>query len=750
MKKIFLLLTILLSLGEIKAAVYGDVNSDGVVTAADVTAIYDVLLGNDYTFEATADVNNDNAVTAADITEVYDILLGNVTPEPKRGNIYICDNAGWGDMALYAWPDQGLNAWPGIHHSGTTDKDGKTYYRFDLSDGYYSRTLNYIANNYAAVNGGTSRQLDLMSDYTMGENDIYLTISGSAGNYSYVVDDDGTPPPVVYLHSELGWDDYCLYLWKNAAPVSASWPGEHYTSTKTIDNELWYVFELPKVYYTTSGTNWILNNNNNGKQYDLMQNFDYNQDIYVRVAADGAYTVQSTSGSGQSGGDVVVPTNVRPLDVSNTTALTSKNRVIYEMNVGSFTSAGTFTAAQAKLGDLRSLGIDIVWLMPIYPRGGGINSPYAATNFKATNSSYGTIAQLKSFVDRAHELGMEVILDWVPNHTATNAVWVTEHPEYYTTQNGEMVHPNNYGDVYQLNYDNPDLCEAMNDCLRFWIDQAGVDGYRCDYVSSPSIPGSYWASTIPMLRNYAAGKTLTMVAEADIVRDANKLLNVGFDYDYAWNFQSGKLERFGPNGTSATTLQGYCQSFINESQGRSFDRMTYLTNHDQNYNDGGKTLQKMYGANKYAFTTLYFTIYGMPLLYNGQEVGNDQILDYFHDTKINWNSTDAKMQNTIATLMALRHTQAALANGTTTTFLTSNNANVLAYTKTSGNSTVLVLMNLGNLDNTATVSGIPAGDYTQWLDSSTIAAGTTQSDVTLTASSTFALDAKGYRVFVKQ
>lgn len=747
MKKIILLLAFIACISTASANVYGDVNGDGKVTATDVTAIYNVLLGTDNTYAATADVNGDHSVTSVDVTIVYDILLNGSTPQPKRGKIYICDNANWGDMALYAWPDQGLSTWPGIHHNGTVSREGKNYYEFDLTDGYYSRALNYIANNYAAVNGGTSRQLDLMSDYTMGENDIYLTISGSAGNYSYVIDDDGTPPPVVYLHSDLGWNDYYLYVWKNAAPVSASWPGEHYTSTKTIDGELWYAYELQKVYYTTNGTNWILNNNS-GSQYDLMQGFAYSQDIYVRVSADGSYTVSDASS--QPTGDVVTPGESRPLDVTNTTALSRENRVIYEMNVGSFTSAGTFAAAQAKLGDLRSLGIDILWLMPIYPRGGGINSPYAATNFKATNPSYGSIVQLKNLVDRAHELGMEVILDWVPNHTATNAVWVTEHPEYYTTQNGEMVHPNNYGDVYQLNYNNAALCEAMNDCMRFWIDQAGVDGYRCDYVSSPSIPGSYWANTIPMLRNYATGKTITMVAEADIVHDANKLMNVGFDYDYAWNFQSGKLERFGPNGTSATTLQGYCQSFVNESQGKSFDRMTYLTNHDLNFNDGGKTLQSMYGANKYALTTLFFTIYGMPLLYNGQEVGNDQILDYFHDTKINWNSTDAKMKNTIATLVALRHTQPALANGTTNNFLTSNNGNVMAFAKTSGNNTVLVLLNVGNVDASATISGIDAGDYTMWLDSSTIATGTTQSDVTLAAASTFTLDAKGYRVFVKK
>ena len=127
-----------------------------------------------------------------------------------------------------------------------------------------------------------------------------------------------------------------------------------------------------------------------------------------------------------------------------------EHRVVYEMNVGSFTTEGTFSAAQARLYELKTLGVDVVWLMPIYPRGGGINSPYAATNFQQTNPSYGSIAVLKTFVARAHELGMEVWLDWVPNHTATNADWVTTHPEYYLTSGGQMVHPNNYGDVWQL------------------------------------------------------------------------------------------------------------------------------------------------------------------------------------------------------------------------------------------------------------------------------------------------------------
>ena len=66
------------------------------------------------------------------------------------------------------------------------------------------------------------------------------------------------------------------------------------------------------------------------------------------------------------------------------------------------------TAATPKLNDLRTLGIDIVWLMPIYPRGGSINSPYAATDYQAVNPSYGTISDLKTFVSKAHNLGMKV------------------------------------------------------------------------------------------------------------------------------------------------------------------------------------------------------------------------------------------------------------------------------------------------------------------------------------------------------
>lgn len=429
-------------------------------------------------------------------------------------------------------------------------------------------------------------------------------------------------------------------------------------------------------------------------------------------------------------------------------------RVIYEMNVGAFTAEGTLNAAQEKLEQLKKLGVDIVWLMPIYPRGGGINSPYAATNFQQVNPAYGTVEDLKQFVAYAHQLDMEVWLDWVPNHTATDADWVTTHPEYYVKNGGQMVHPNGYGDVWQLDYSNAALVQAMNDCLKFWIDQADVDGYRCDYISSSYIPASYWETTIPMIKSYKEGKTITFLGETDIANDATRLKTVGFDYDYAWQYQTSLLN-FGTSGIYAASLKANANKLINMQENISFGRMVYLTNHDQNWNEEKKTLVQKYGNNRYPLTVLAHTIWGMPLIYNGQEIGGNQALNYFTDTKIDWNNTDEKMCNTLRTLNALKHDVPAFTDGGTVAthhtvnWLESASNQVLAYICKYGDSEAVVVINLSNATVETTISGLTPADYGLWLNSETIAEGVSRQQVSLTATQSFKLDAKGYRVYVK-
>ena len=433
--------------------------------------------------------------------------------------------------------------------------------------------------------------------------------------------------------------------------------------------------------------------------------------------------------------------------VDGTKPLGDANRVIYQMNVGAFTAEGTFQAAQQGLDRLDTLGVDILWLMPIYPRGATMHSPYASMNFRDVNPDYGTVADLKAFVSRAHELGMKVWLDWVPNHVAVENPWVTSHPEYFTKDDkGQMIHPHGWGDVYELNYQCEGLVNEMNEALKFWVDSCDVDGFRCDYVSSPTIPVSYWQNIIAELKSKSSKRPVEFLSETDITNSENiRIDSCGFDYDYAWDFQGTLAWKF-KNSTSADSLKAICERFLAASAKVKNRRMVYLTNHDQNYNDGGHTLKDFYGDNRYALTVLDFTFYGMPLIYQGQEIGDPDTLNYFTDSKVKWDRVDRKMLNTVRTLIALHHQQPSLAAAAAVEFLPTNNASVLAWRR--GN--VVAVVNLAETDVKVLVDGLDEGDYDQWLNSQTIAIAPACKAVSLASSEPIALEAKGYAVYVKQ
>ena len=434
------------------------------------------------------------------------------------------------------------------------------------------------------------------------------------------------------------------------------------------------------------------------------------------------------------------------LVVDGTKPVSDGNRVIYQMNVGAFTPEGTFQAATRQLDRLDTLGVDIIWLMPIYPRGATMNSPYAAMDYKAVNPRYGAISDVKAFVARAHQLGIKVWLDWVPNHVAQENPWVQTHPDYFTRDDkGNMIHPHGWGDVLELNYQNPELVKEVNSALKFWIETCDIDGYRCDYVSSPTIPVAYWQDIIAQLKTLP-GKKIEMMSETDITdRHNQRIDSCGFDYDYAWSFQ-GSMARLCRRGFNADTLKSICQRFLDKSSKVKNRRMVYLTNHDQNYNDGGNTLRKFYGENRYGLTVLEFTFYGMPLIYNGQEIGDPDTLNYFTDAKVKWQRVDHKMLNTVRTLIALHHQQPALAESAPVEFLNTSNSDVLAWRRDN----VVAVVNFADYDTEVTIDGIEAGNYQQWLNSQTIYSGPDITTLTLSASPTLSFEAKGYAVYVKQ
>ncbi len=424
--------------------------------------------------------------------------------------------------------------------------------------------------------------------------------------------------------------------------------------------------------------------------------------------------------------------------------------VIYQLDLYNFTSQGTLAAAQQRLDYLKNLGIDVIWLMPIHPRGvqgriGSLGSPYAPRDYHAVNSDFGTMQDLKNFVNAAHQRGMQVWLDWVANHTAKDNVWITEHRDYY---NSTLTSPNGYGDVYQLDYSKEATQLAMIEAMTYWIDQADIDGYRCDYISSNTIPTAFWTRAIKALKEHKPGKTITMMGEGDMANSVQRLLVCGWDYDYAWNFQSALVN----NKTNPAGVLSQCRNLVGDLRFTDMSRMVYLTNHDQNYNS---SMQSQYGNNVYAFTVLTFTLYGMPLLYNGQETGYllSRKLDYFNRTPINWNSVDAKMQNTVKALTGLKHScDALIDNGnraSEVSFLSTGNASLLAFTRHHNNQTVLVVLNLGSSAVSSVVTGIEAGQWKLAIDVENIAAGLTATPVTLNSTQSFSIPAGGYKVFYK-
>ena len=433
-------------------------------------------------------------------------------------------------------------------------------------------------------------------------------------------------------------------------------------------------------------------------------------------------------------------------DIDNTKPAGPENRVIYQLNVGAFTPEGTFKAAQEQLARLDTLGLDILWLMPIYPRGATMHSPYAVMDYKTVNPSYGEVADLKEFVKAAHDLGMKVWLDWVPNHAAVENPWVKEHPEYFTKDaKGRMIHPHGWGDVFELNYQEKGLVDHMNDALHFWIDECDVDGFRCDYVSSPTIPVAYWQNTIADLKS--RGKIIEMLSETDISNPYNQRIDsCGFDYDYAWDFQEDLVRHLGSEGTLADSLRAVCEKFLKASQRVKNRRMVYLTNHDQNFNDGGHTLKDFYGDNRYLLTVLEFTFMGMPLVYQGQEIGDPDTLNYFTDAKVKWSRVDARMLNTVRVLIAMHHTQPALAADGPVEFLSTDNPHVLAYRR----GPVVVALNLGTEDAQVKIAGWEDGIYAKYLDSALILEVPSVSTERCGESSPVTLEAKGYKVYIKQ
>ena len=205
---------------------------------------------------------------------------------------------------------------------------------------------------------------------------------------------------------------------------------------------------------------------------------------------------------------------------------------IYEIFPRDFSSAGNFNGVTAKLDDIKALGVNVLWIMPIHPIGekgrkGDFGSPYAIKDYYAVNPDYGTLEDFQRLVEGAHQRGMRVIMDIVANHTAWDSVLMA-HPEFYKQDGqGQIVPPvPEWTDVAGLNYQNPELRKYMIAMLKYWLQTADVDGFRCDVAYA--VPTDFWEQARAELSKIKPD--IMMLAEAS----KPELLTNAFDIDYSW------------------------------------------------------------------------------------------------------------------------------------------------------------------------------------------------------------------------
>lgn len=370
----------------------------------------------------------------------------------------------------------------------------------------------------------------------------------------------------------------------------------------------------------------------------------------------------------------------------------SSDAIIYQVNIRAFSSEGTLKAVEKRLDSIKKLGTNVVYLMPIYPVGqlkksGKLGSPYSVKDYKAVNPDFGTLEDLRSLVNESHKRNMAVILDWVANHTAWDNKWITEHSDWYQKDaSGNIIIPpgTNYNDVAQLNFNNAEMKTAMIDAMSYWVYNANIDGFRCDYADY--VPTAFWTQAITAVRKIKKNQDLIMMAEGTRVDN----FTVGFDYNFGFGFYDS-LKKVVANGQPASNLQTQnTKEYGSTTTGRV---VRYTTNHDVNLSDG--TPLELFGGKKgsLAAFVVALSMNSVPMIYNGQEVGYSKRLDYFDRTPIDWSTADYDMLKEYKKLIAFRNSSEALRKGKLTGY---SNSDASAYMMQTDTEKVLVVVNLRN------------------------------------------------------
>jgi glycosidase len=383
---------------------------------------------------------------------------------------------------------------------------------------------------------------------------------------------------------------------------------------------------------------------------------------------------------------------------------------IYQVNTRAFGPEGNLKNVTARLDSIKALGINVIYLMPLYPVGtvNSVNSPYCIQDYLSIAKEFGTIDDLKTLVNAAHQRQIAVLMDWVANHTAFDHPWTKNASWYMQDSTGKIISPPGTGwnDVAQLNFKNKEMRAEMINSMKYWLKNANIDGFRCDYSDGP--PFDFWKEAVETLRTAAGNRRLLMLSEG--TREDH--FQAGFDYNFGFHFFEN-LKKIYAEGKSVRSIDSLNTADLKgASPGQQFVR--YTSNHDVNSSDG--TSLELFGGKKGELAAFVVISYmqSIPMLYNGQEVGTpNRIMFPFTKSDIDWNKNP---EHTVAykKILNFRKESETIKRGELKTF---SDNDVCVFTKQLGSRKVLVLANLRNRPSSYVLQ--PALRNNSWQDAFT-------------------------------
>jgi len=438
-------------------------------------------------------------------------------------------------------------------------------------------------------------------------------------------------------------------------------------------------------------------------------------------------------------------TSIKPFDIKNDYAQWIDKAIIYEITPHIFVENGKFRFITRKLNEIKELGINTIWIQPIYgTHGGGMG--YDVINYFGVRGDLGGETELTELITTAKAMGFRILFDFVANHSSINHAYARESSQYDTLSHYydyyQRVEDNapysqhykhyagfiNYfwNDLPNLNFENPEVRKWMLEAIKYWIEKYDIDGYRFDAIWGVNARRPEWTKELRLALKRIKPEIL-MLAEDKATWPM--VFDERFDAAFDWAAGEEWVSQWVFQTTYSTSTNNTI--FNNSESVRSSRLRNALTNYGQGYTSDAKILRFIENNDTYRFiqhhglertrmaASLIFALHGIPMIYNGQETGNEE--HPYSSDGIYYTGGSIKSQDKFGLfpfykrLTELRTILPSLNTNNYEEIKVTPAQYVFAFRRWSADQNVITLLNMGSSDQQAVIN-IPVDELN--LDSS--------------------------------